>query len=174
MDKKPDVSLREALCYISVAWNSLSPSTISNCWRHTGIIAKSPETEERHTTLETELEALLHSDAFHSADCVSAAEYLEVDRVVETGETFTDDEIVALVEGNEEVTVEESDDDCNETPHVAPTTRKAIEAASLLQSYFESRDDLSSILKTLDLQAKLADTLMKSKVQTTLDNFFSS
>ena len=100
LDKKPDVTLREALCYISVAWNSLSPSTISNCWRHTGIIAKSLETEESHTTLDTELEALLlQSDTFRSADCVSAAEYLEVDRVVETGETFTDDEIVALVGG---------------------------------------------------------------------------
>ena len=74
----------------------------------------------------------------------------------------------------EDVTVEESDDDCSEALHVAPTTRKAIEAASLLQAYFQSRDDLSSILRTLDLQAKLADTVMKNKVQTTLDNFFSS
>ena len=127
LDKKPDVSLREALCYTSIACNSLLSSAISNCQRHTGIIAESsPETEESHTTLETELEALLQSDNFRSIDCVSAAEYLEVDRVVETGEMFTDDGIPALVEGNEEVTIEESDDDCNETPYVAPTTRKPL------------------------------------------------
>ena len=120
LDKMPDVSLREALCYISVAWNSLRlPRSVIVG----DILASLPNLQKLERVIQLLTLNLKHSS---SPDCVSVAEYLEVDRVVETGETFTDDEIVALVGGNREVTVEESDDDCSETLHVAPTARKPL------------------------------------------------
>ena len=50
--KKPDINLREALCYIAVAWKTISTTTISNCWKHTGIMSTTIENSESDSLAE--------------------------------------------------------------------------------------------------------------------------
>jgi hypothetical protein len=96
-DKKPDINLKEAIRYLALAWKSVSPVTIRNCWKHTGIMPASEESQEATVDPLQEL-TVLNAPVLNRIECLSASSYLDKDEDSETGDLPTDDDILALVE----------------------------------------------------------------------------
>ena len=91
------VSIKTAITYVKEAWASVKQSTIVNCWRHVKIL---PPTQQPTTNDETdddlplaELQRLLHRLPA-AEDRMNAADYLNIDREIDTGEMLTDDSIL--------------------------------------------------------------------------------
>ena len=84
------------------------------------------------------LQTLLSTHTLLSAACQLASDYLAVDEELETGELPTQEDIIALVEGDDQ-TDDTADDQDNLIP--PPSHKQAIEAVRILQSFFDSKED---------------------------------
>lgn len=73
-NKKPDVNLKEAICFLALAWQSVSATSIANFWKHTAIVSSSggnnDEQEEVYPV--GDLSRLLQDDRLRSSECLSA------------------------------------------------------------------------------------------------------
>ena len=79
VDKKPDINLQEAIRYIALAWKSVSPVMIRNCWKHTGIMPGDTVALESISDPADDLQTLLNICTQHSTDSTRASDYLDVD-----------------------------------------------------------------------------------------------
>ena len=146
--KKPDITLKEAVRYVASAWKSLSASTIANCWQHTGIVTNIDVINDCSDPV-ANIATLLATEVLQSPDCTSAASYVNADEVLETEELPTDDDIIAMMAGDGDMSEDDDDDDDDDDDEVdnepaiptAPTISQAIEAARLLQNYFDTTGD---------------------------------
>ena len=78
-DKKPDIDLKEAICYLALVWKTVSATSIANCWRHTGITTSSGGSEEvSERDAMQALTSLLAHERLSSPECMSAASYILV------------------------------------------------------------------------------------------------
>ena len=76
-----------------------------------------------------DLQTLLSTHTLLSATCQSASDYLAADEELETGELPTEEDIIALVEGDDQIDDTEDDQD----NHIAPPSHKqTVEAARIL------------------------------------------
>ena len=172
VDKKPDINLQEAIRYIALAWKSVSPVTIRNCWKHTGIMPGDTVALESISDPADDLQTLLNTCTQYSTDSTRASDYLDVDVEVETADLPTDEDIVSLVEGVDQ-NDDDDDDDGNDTDQTAPPTLKqTIEAAKVMQRFFDSKADEESSWMVVRLNQKLEDMGARQKVQKTLLDFF--
>jgi hypothetical protein len=91
----------EAMKITSSAWDLVSPTTVSNCWRHTGICPPhfhpTPDVPALEDPVMTELQADLDSLAPNRSGSISAQDLVDVDRDVETEQELTDQMIVEQV-----------------------------------------------------------------------------
>ena len=122
------------------------------------------------------LATLLATDVLQSPDCISAANYVNADEVVETEELPTDDDLIAMVagDGNDDSEDDDDDDEVDNEPAIptAPTISQAIEAARLLQNYFDTTGDEDYAWKMLSIGEKLESTASVAKVQTSIFAYF--
>jgi hypothetical protein len=173
MDLPPDLNLKEAIRFLTRAWNSVTPETIYNCWKHTGIMASAVPEGESSPDPSSQLADLLAVPSMSRTHPMSAREFLSVDDELETGETLTDDDIVSLVAGSEDS--EDDDDHCETEPEKTqciPSSTEARQALSLLQVFFESRNHSAGCRLMLDTGKALDEVATKETVQTTLYSFF--
>lgn len=156
-NKTADINLKEAIRYIAMAWKTITPSTIKNCWRHTGIL-QLPEKNCDHEEDDSiwTLSTLLKRNEIACDGSMSAESFLDVDATVDIGEQTTQDDIIALV-SNTEMATEDSDDDedSEASTENVPTVQQAREAARILQCYFDSTSDVESSWATSKLLNKL-------------------
>ena len=176
-DKNPDINLKEAVRYLASAWKSVSPATIRNCWRHTGIVSMDADRRESADSVD-ELNTLLNASVLSNKECMTASSYLEVDEQLDTGDVPTDEEIVQLVQQDAHPDVENSDDDANddmsrEEYRPPPSTQEALTAARLLQDYFDSKADQEGSWAVIDLQKRINVVAAQSQIQTTLLQYFN-
>ena len=162
-EMKADVDLKEAIRFIAMAWNSVKPETIANCWKHTGIITT--DVDEDPTDSVDDLATLLDAPILSHTRPMTAEEYLSVEQELEAGETLTDDDILSLVL-NEDSTDGDEDDFMEERP--LPTLSEAKEASKLLQKFFEGKNDTQGCKYILDVEKILEQVPLK---QSTLDSF---
>lgn len=107
--KKPMlIDVKQALYFIRDSWDSVTPTTIANCWRHTGIL---PVTNEEPLPLEPvqpekgdlqELDDLIRELNLSNYDLqlMSAEQYVQIDAYADTVEEQTEWEIIAAVTGS--------------------------------------------------------------------------
>jgi len=84
-EKKKDfvITVLDALRLLQQAWTSVTPTTITNCFRHAGFSHQTPETENEDGDIPlARLAGLDFTD------------YTSVDNAIPTTETLTDDDII--------------------------------------------------------------------------------
>ena len=136
---------------------------------------------EDHVVLEgihdpvDDLQTLLSNRTLQPANCQSASDYLAIDGVLETGELPSEEDITALVEGATDQDNDDNDAEDDQDDHIAPPTLKqAVDAAKVLQSFFDSKEDEESSWAIVGLNKKLEDIAARQKVQTSLFDYFHS
>ncbi|QRV96162.1 tigger transposable element-derived protein 6 [Ceratobasidium sp. AG-Ba] len=84
----------EGMLLAKEAWNAVKPSTIINCWRHTGICPPNlPPTPDPSDSVMAELQAQLD----YAGIPVSAAEWVGYDQYTDTEQPLTDELIAKAV-----------------------------------------------------------------------------
>lgn len=178
-DPKP-IDIKKAIDYVARAWNSVTPTTIFNCWKKTGIIPLSNEelsNEEIENSINiienisndqnNEIRTLINELPFSSP--LAAEEYISIDDGVEDNEIITEEEIIASFIP---AAVEETGESGTSTSISINDAAAAFETVYdfLQQGDIEIGYDESKILKSL--KRKLGLLRIKNQTQTSIKSFF--
>uniref|UniRef100_H3ALF5 HTH CENPB-type domain-containing protein n=2 Tax=Latimeria chalumnae TaxID=7897 RepID=H3ALF5_LATCH len=97
------VDLCQALQMIRLAWHNVTATTVMNCWRHTGILpcddavtATDTDEHDKDDLTLAEIQQLIRR-LDPAAGPSAAADYVSIDREVETMQELDDDAIVDMV-----------------------------------------------------------------------------
>ena len=174
-DEKPDINLKEAVRFLAMAWKSISPTTIYNCWKHTGILPESGAgVHQVQQDPMGNLTTLLNHPHLRRAECLSAESYLDQDQTLETGDLPTDDDILSLVDRREPDNDDSGSDDEPEYAHnpPTPTSQQAIKAVRVLQSYFDSKGSEEGTWALVGIEKNVQQLTAQNQVQSSLLNVF--
>jgi hypothetical protein len=155
------IDLLSSITYIIQAWKDVSPTTISNCWVHTGIVPApkaallKQQSEPRRCSIINELDELIQKLALD--DPMPAESYVSIDDAIDIDVDCTEPEDVEHVADNEEETVF--------------THREALVAASKLSVYAALHCLEKSQLSTIVGHSQRA--LTAGMKQIPIDCFFS-
>jgi len=111
-EKKKDfvITVLDALRLLQQAWTSVTPTTITNCFRHARFSHQTPETENEDSDEEYVNIPLARLAGLNFAD------YTSVDNAIPTTETLTDDDIIEEITASKDSSdTIESDDDEQQT-----------------------------------------------------------
>jgi hypothetical protein len=180
------ITLKEAIDFISQAWDAVSEKTVVNCWKKTGIIPDSHDVRIGANEQEVQEVVIDNSSLLDMFDILSQSDtnvqllvsnvdnYMkELDSPIPTEECMTDDEIIAFVSSQEQTqTLEDSDE---EVPVIS--TADGFKGLSLFIQWFEQQpshvdfktDDLNRFRKYVPL---MYAEMVKRKQQSTIDHFF--
>ena len=173
------MNIYDAINFSKNAWNSVSQQTISNCWKHTGILPQN-EIDEMDDEIEDsddqekffnemEMQELIYKLPFD--DFMSTEDFLHVDDSLKNNGGLTDDEIVAIVKLNNS----ESTTDQNERPLKLILKKEALGHLNDLVLFFEYSLDISINSDELNILKKLRCQVLTLHInnakQTTLDSF---
>lgn len=168
-EKECVINIREAIAYISDAWNSVKPQTIANCWRHTGLVPGEAE-ESQTEDFTTEIAALTAQLPIEHP--MSVSEFVAVDASEPTAEELSDNEIIALATNAPEATSDDESDD--ETPPPPISLKQCQTALDQALQFLEENADIGehhlphirALIKDVDSKR------MAAKKQSTVLNFF--
>lgn len=159
-----------------MAWENVTSQTIVNCWKKTGILPDTDNSDEiMDITLlneENDLQNLIDQLGFSNS--LSASEYITIDETEKTNDPPNEEEIISIIVPNEQDQRQEEEID-EEAPPVS--NKEALLAIENLNLYIKqqsdnlqlSNDELKS-LKNLKRKIKLIE--FNSSKQTNLDSFF--
>ena len=128
-DKLVKPNIKEAIEMIRIAWRNVTADTIENCWRHSGIlpiekpiIKKAEQDIEKNSKrIEELLQDLKDKYSFvpkkshepQQYDVCTVKEFLSSDEDLQTGESYTIEEIIADVSNSRESeNLEDLKDEC--------------------------------------------------------------
>ncbi|XP_064424711.1 tigger transposable element-derived protein 6-like [Latimeria chalumnae] len=133
------VDLCQALKMIWLAWRNVTASTVKNCWHHTGILpcdnavtTTDTDDEEDDMTLAEIQQLIRRLDP--AAGPNAAAEYVSIDREVETMQELDDDTIVDIVSTSREESCDGAEDDVDGQDKSEPAPVTSREACTALAS----------------------------------------
>ena len=124
------INVKQAIYFIHDAWKDVKPTTIANCWTHTGILPSTDKDSETDVELpdtsqaEEELRTLMTS--LEIPDPVTLDEYINIDSHEPTEELLTDSTILSLVTGT---TTADTDSEEEAEPELAPKPRMSVKRA---------------------------------------------
>jgi len=173
------LNIYDAINFSKNAWNSVSQQTISNCWKHTGILSQNEIDEmddeiedsddQEKSFNEMEMQELIYKLPFD--DFMSAEDFFHVDDSLKNNGGLTDDEIVAIVKSNDS----ESTTDQNERSLELISKKEALGHLNDLVLFFEHSLDISINSDELNILKKLRRRVLTLHInnarQTTLDSF---
>jgi hypothetical protein len=172
------LNIYDAINFSKNAWNSVSQQTISNCWKHTGILPQNEmdemddeieDSDQEEFFNEMEMQELIYKLPFN--DFMSAEDFLHVDDSLKNNGGLTDDEIVAMVKSNDS----ESTTDQNERSLELISKKEALNHLNNLVLFFEHSSDISINSDELNILKKLRRQVLTLHInnakQTTLDSF---
>ncbi|RGB26760.1 hypothetical protein C1646_770004 [Rhizophagus diaphanus] len=122
------LNIHDTINFSSNAWNSISQQTISNCWRHIGILPQNDMDESDDETDddddqaiqdEIELQDLIDQLPFNNP--MNVKEFLHIDDFLKGNEGLMDDKIISMVKSNNETEI-----DLNEGPMEIISKREAL------------------------------------------------
>jgi hypothetical protein len=173
----PELTILDAINFTAEAWNSVQSSTIASCWSDTGILPLSSlvgienflnlPTDDNTEEIQDLIEKLVPGDN------MTAKEYITVDLTLKTDEMLDDDDIIALVRGDENV---EDDDECQVTESKV-TTKEAVDSIDKLAIFLTNTDEQfdvsnSFLIELKRIRRKLNQSIIDSKMQTEISQFF--
>lgn len=197
--KQPQhVDIRQAIQMTKTAWDTVTPTTIQNCYRHVKILPDAQFEDDDNLPLarllpdEDEddddvplLELARQMQKLQDPPAMTPEEFLNIDREEATGHFLTDDDILTLVSRDEEVVdiAEEEEDDSEEPPppKEIPVARSQdivkdfisfLEQKKPTQGHTERSSALIHHLRT-NATPLLAELLALEVKQTAITDFFS-
>ncbi|UZO14187.1 uncharacterized protein OCT59_005650 [Rhizophagus irregularis] len=114
-NSKSPIDIKKAIKYVVLAWDKVLSQTIFNYWRDAGILPLDDtdsqdeiEENEREENERKEIQDLI--DKLEYIHPLTAEEYIKLDQENEiTGETLTEEQIVAILKENNSISDDESD-----------------------------------------------------------------
>ena len=171
------VSVKDAICFIKRAWDSVTSSTILHCWQHIGLIPRT--TDENSTSDEDDIplaELLRQTTTALNIEpeiAMTTEEFLTVDNNAEIFPDMSEDDILNIVRQPQG---EDSEDEESDTePEVPPPTIKETKAAlTTIFRFIESEDMEDSDLNLcLALEKRLQNVIKTKSKQSVMTDFFS-
>ena len=183
MNKGVDsLNIHDAIVFCTNAWNAVTQETISNCWKHTGILplVNRDEVDEIVNQLEQDNQAEREEiqfliDQLPFDDHMDADEFIHVDDHLKSNEGLTDEEIISLINSDKNALEVESD---KEIPSVISKIQALNNLDDLVTFFKYSLLNNSSINQSdLSTLRNLRHEVLKSHItdlkQTTLDSYFT-
>ena len=184
--KPVEINIKKCIKYVARAWDSVTQSTIKNCWLKADILPKDDDGDEIDTDFNAETQVLLmHTkeleevqdliDKLNLENPLNADEFVQYDNFGLTTEMISDEEILkAILPNNQEKEVEELDTD----PLPSITHNQAIEHYDKIILYLEQQeDDYDKKKEELKFVKNLKKDALKqnfiSARQTNLDSFIN-
>ena len=170
------LNVKESIDYIAEAWENVTPTTIQNCWKKTGILPASDFLVDDITMQDFEIDDELDELDGINIDCLPEVdelrEYLQIlDQDILTKEQFNDEQIINLLQNEDE-----SDDDSSDEDVLLVSEKQGVDALKIFINYFEQQDDPEFNVDDLRIFRKyLSISRIKeinSKKQSTIDMFF--
>ena len=160
-DRDPAVNLLQAMRMASMAWDAVTPTTISTCFKKCGFPSSS-ENENDEVAQDTNFPEVNDEEAWNkvcSALNVTTTfqEYVDVDLDVDVVGTLSDDEIIREVSTE---AIPDDDDESDDVPIDPPIPRKAA-----LQYFTE--------LSMLDSVHRAVQQNVSNTTQTKITSFFA-
>jgi hypothetical protein len=176
------IDIKKVIDYVAKSWNSVTSTTIFNCWKKTGIITLSngelsnEEIENSINIIEdisnnqnNEIRILINELQFSSP--LAAEEYISIDDGVEDNEMITEEEIIASFIPAEE----ETDESSTSTSKTTVSISDAATAFETVYDFFQQGDiemDYNETKVLKSLKRKLGLLRIKKQTQTSIKSFF--
>jgi len=167
------INVLHAIRMAALAWDTVSPTTISNCFRKCGFSLPVREEEPLNVDID---------DAAWNRVCVTLNvsnpltfyDYVDVDQDVETVGDLNDEEIIAEISNNSG-TPDDKDDEIDDLPELEPviTRKEALHSIKNLRAYYKTCEEVPPTFFSMlnDLQ-RLAE-MQNNVVQTKITSYFS-
>lgn len=164
-EKKIDfnISILDALRLVQRSWYAVTPTTISNCFRHAGFTTDTPAQQPTSDDSDDDDDIpLAHLAGLNFADYVSA------DNNTPTTEPLTEDDIIDGIMSKKQEDTPDSDDDepITHEEKPVPSLSAMLDMSDTYQSYFETQDDAAEFLPLL---AKCHNYLVKKQLKKKLN-----
>ena len=171
----PEINLREAMDMLSAAWNDVTEETISNCWRHSGIVKNAPPVDNSpnqvdDSSMDNIFDRLRHF--MNIPDTVDPEVYLHADDAVAVTGLLSDSEIAAEVHQKKEDDKSDSEDD-SPVP-VLPSAKDVINQLNEIRIFLQCQDgDITAALHALGVIENYAQkSVIRNSIQTNITDYF--
>jgi len=168
----PTIDIYKAIMKVKVAWDSVSQTTLKNCFRKAGFrIPKEPEPEEIEEPVEQNFaEYLKACEELNLREEFNFTEYEHIDDYLPAQEQYSDECVTASIEEETPSQVEEDDS----TPTQQINKNKAIESLHMLREFMigSSADYKAQIDQLFKMESAI--TMKESIKQTTILQFFTN
>jgi lipopolysaccharide biosynthesis glycosyltransferase len=172
--KKPkEFDIKKAIKFVAEAWDNVTPITINNCWKKTGILPSSDNVAvevEDVTNLESDIENLINKFSFSSP--LTAKEYISIDDKLTNSEMVTEEEIINSLTQVEEEEEEVMEHDTN-IPNI--TIKDAVNAFETAYNFLEQGNveiDYNELKAFKSLKRKVTLYNVKNQKQTCITGYF--
>ncbi|CAB4375839.1 unnamed protein product [Rhizophagus irregularis] len=173
--KRNKLNIKEAIDYIAEAWEDITPTTIQNCWKKTGILLASDFLVNDSNMQDFEIDESDELDGIN-INCLPEVdelrEYLQMlDQDIPTEKQLNDEQIINLLQNEND----ESDDDDSDEEILLVSEKQGVDALKIFINYFEQQNDTEFNIDDLRIFRKYLRIArikeINSKKQSTLDMF---
>ena len=147
--KKFEFSLLDALHIIRRAWEQVSESTIRNCFVKAKFIEEEIQSEPDDVDLLEIWEALPSEEKMQESEVIDLSDFLEADERLETGGSFTLDEIAEEMLRSEEP-IESEDVGENKVEDEIVSLEEAQRAWITVRKFMQQRSGKASVMQACD------------------------
>ena len=171
------VDILDAIMFVNEAWKIVKSSTITNCWKKTGILPNfedyDSDQEDTDDTDEINSELQDMINKLNLKDSITAEKFIHIDDEIPI-EQLSDEDILAAVIPNAENDDIKEDEPPEEINVI--TDREALNSLEKITKYFKNPPDNITTnyieLKTLNtLRSKINRRIQDNAKQTTLDSY---
>lgn len=175
------INIRQAINFISDAWDEVSKTTIVNCWRHTGILPDQEPTSQSIGILnllnENNIQSILEQIApQYPGTIMTAQEFFETETSIQTDqlEMPTVAEIVNLVQNTDQTNTTDDEEGVEEPIKISMSV--GMEHGMKFLEFLEQQENIQeenviSIRKVLKVVDKL---VLDAKKQTKVTDFLAN
>jgi hypothetical protein len=173
---QPEITLRDAIRFISMAWNSVTSTVISNCWNHTGIYKATTSIINEVAISSSNAQTGIRDNIFHrlsdfigstspNLPRLSFEEYVQVDAMVEIEEAASAEEN-EVQDGDQQIVFDEE-------PPAPPTTTECARHIQQVRLYFEANCSDASALSAIEMvNAAFREIRLQKQRQMTILDYF--
>ena len=167
MGKEFEFTLLDALHVVRCAWEQVSESTIRNCFAKAKFSEEEYQSEPDDAVLLEIWEALPAEEKMHSNEEIELSDFLEADERLETGGSFTLEDIAEEMLGREEP-VESKDDEVTIEEETI-SFENAQQVWSTVRKFMQQRSEKLGVMQACDcLENEIHEIRQKNMRQLTI------
>jgi len=157
--KLKEFDIKKVIKFVAEAWDNVTPITINNCWKKTGILTSSDNVAvevEDVTNLESDIENLINKISFSSP--LTAKEYISIDDKLTSSEMVTEEKVM---------------EHYTNIPNI--TTKDAVNAFETVYNFLEQGNleiDYNKLKVFKSLKRKVTLYNVKNQKQTCITGYF--